>query len=530
MPTSEIPAWIRRSRHPSEHILYSTGLKRSFDITPEIEYAIFSILVNWAFENKHLQFVEHLVKLNNMALQLALQFTRESSLPSIDVTYRPHLCNSGIERVCWLFDICHICKAPAKTSFTDIGCPKTGEVYTILTCGDLNACARETQFIKMNSKIVEETNRTPVRRVRVASSNGAWALCAFGGDWPLRNVYRKWKAVSSPLDSGRARPITHMLNKNNKCVSVTLQLHSAEAIYADEMQRRNEREKKIMLFIADLVNGTEDIKFPKMLKDIVRTEIWGLCYNKLKQCIRYERVRRLDAPVGANYEMDDSDDSDDESAFHVFDQPVNVETMPFDVLFSRAIDSCTYIVYLIHGLRCLDAAYSVASQCGERGSRLILDMAIECSLAIEVIGTQLWKHRSGYEGRKKITVVQAILTMTPSDRLRTNKNWIRPAQVRIVMTLEDFQVGFPGVAVVPTTGYATKQEQPAVLLISDRVQFKTIFSKSLISKFVSDVLPRAIRRASAPKKPRNHSCECTHNYMSPMRFYSIAACTRCSKL
>ena len=92
------PAWVLQSRHPTEHILYCMGLKRSFDLVGAVQYLVFELLFEWAFARRDLKCVEFLARLNrdgrNMAFKRLLQVRRPTFL---DTTSQPALSRSPSE-------------------------------------------------------------------------------------------------------------------------------------------------------------------------------------------------------------------------------------------------------------------------------------------------------------------------------------------------------------------------------------------------------------------------------------------------
>ena len=473
-------------RHPTEHILYCMGLKRSFDLVCAVQYLVFELLFEWAFARRDLKCVEFLARLNrdgrNMAFKRLLQVRRPTFL---DTTSQPALWKTTTERMCWAFDRCHVCGKRADLHNKNTGNPQTGELYTINVCFscmgnrlDMAAFPTRRAFrtespVRVNGeyRITYETHMTLI----IASPNTKTRLEQLGGG-DLDNVFGRWRLHNVE----RNQRIFHYEDGAECKLSQTLRDHSATTLYRYEIDNRNAREKRAVQHLAELSNAVDVVGFPTSINQF-HCGVWGLISSSVMPWLSYFRLLR--PAIG--------EDEDD--------------------VIERAVVACKYVVSLVKGFRSQEAAYVIAYNCDEMTTDLVLRMATTCALSLQVVSVQVWVHSKQPETQRSIHVVQCVLIATYRDGLAWPRKTVH---IPIVLTEKDFEVAFPGIAPVP--GKAC--------LIPERIQWEPIICRSLGRNFLARL------GAAVACKKRRVKLECGHNYKSPRRFYMLHSCSNCSSL
>ena len=484
------PAWVLQSRHPTEHILYCMGLKRSFDLVGAVQYLVFELLFEWAFARRDLKCVEFLARLNrdgrNMAFKRLLQVRRPTFL---DTTSQPALWNTTTERMCWAFDRCHVCGKRAHLHNKNTGNPQTGELYTINVC--FSCMANRLEMAAFQTIRAFRTD-APVRvngeyriayktfmKTIVASPTTKNRLLQLGGG-ELDCVFETWR----PEGIKNRQRIFHYEDGSECKLSKTLRDDSATTLYRHELDRRDAREKRALQHLADLSNAVDDVGFPTSINEFNSSSgVWGLISRGVVPWLSYTRMLR------PSFGQHVSDIDDDDSS-----------------MLEQAVVSCKCIVSLVQGFRSKAAAYEIAYNCDNLNMDLLLRMATTCALSLQVVSVQVWVHSKQPATQRSIHVVQCVLIAPYGDGLAWPRKTVH---IPIVLKKQDFAVAFPGIAPVP--GKAC--------LAPERIQWEPIVCRPLGKNFLGRL------GAAFNGKKRRVKLECSHNYKSPRRFYMLHSCS-----
>ena len=514
---SSHPAWIRRSRHPREHILYAMGLKRSFDLVGDVQHIVFELLFEWGFSKQNLACVEFLARLNRYGRDMAVNRLLQVQRPAFpDPTVQPALWNTLLERMCWVFSRCHVCGKRAHLQNKNTGNPQTGELYTINVCfgciGNLLEMAafrkkRGTAFrTDSEYRITYETYTTTI----VASPTTKNRLVRLG-DGELDCVFETWR----PEGVKHTQRIFHYEDGDDCKLSKTLRDHSATTLYRHELDRRNIREKRAVQHLADLSNATDDVGFPTSISGFYSSSnVWNLASNDVVPWLSRARLRHF----GVNPDFDDDDKSDNADASDVeYDDT-------YRNMLNKAVTASKYVISLIQGFRSKTVAYQIASNCDELKTSLLVRMATTCAFSLQVVSIQKWVHRSHPATHRPIHVVQCVLIASSSPVPPSGGGmlaWpLQPVHTPIVLKQRDFAVAFPGIAPVPG--------KTPTLLISERIQWEPIvclpLGRNVLERLANSL---AKSKATPSRKKQQIDFKCSHSYKSPRRFYRLRSCSCC---
>jgi len=495
------PEWIVRTRHPREHILYAMGMKRSFDLVGDAQHLIFELLLDWAFGMRDNACVEFLARLNSAGRDMAFAKLNETTVcpDRLNSDFPPALWNTQVERMCWLFNCCHVCGGPAHLYKSNMGNPQTGEVYTI------NAC-----FLCVDQMLEMATKRVQVRILTtghtryetymsvVASPPTKNRLIELGGV-DLSCVFDTWRLGPNVKHNQR---IAHFERGDDCKMSKTLQSHSATTLYKEEIDLQRAHEVMMVQRLADLSNATDDVGFPTSIEGFQQPgTIWNDIDGHVLTCIALARPHN------------------------------NHNDYIRETFLKIAVSACKNAVDLIQGLRSKAAATEINYVCDEQQQKTFVRMATKCAFSVQVVAVQEWIHPN-QATHPPIRVVQCVL-ITSAPVTRDGRAWpLRPVHTNVFMRQPDFVKAFPGVEPVP--GKAAP-----VSILSEQIQWEPIMCSSLGRGFLvqmADSLDRAPSKAALDRGVKQQvNLKCSHSYKSPRRFYmlhscSSSSCSRCCVL